>query len=810
MITVHGVQGRYFLATFINIRGNESQALDEEILTLHELNYLITGWSSRVIEINEADIDKVRNRVLALSNAEVIVSGDYVPLNEKGSPLGLATLDSTGRLPTAQLPNDLAAVAFSGDKSDIGLSNVDNTNDLDKPISSATQTALATKATVTVLNEVKTLAESNQLNIGTKVDQVDFDSVSATVTSQGLTLLNKADISTLTTLAQLVNTKADQSYVISEIARITGNAPAALDTLAEIAEQLGNDQTQINNLLDQIGNRVRFDAAQALTAPQQTQARDNINAEAKGVAASLVSNVTTTSIGAATAAEGAKANTALQSGDVAPVALSGSFNDLVNKSSLFSLVYSAYAIGSNVAIAATDTLGQMLGKLQAQISSNVTAINAKEPNIVLGNTTQYWRGDKTWQTLATDVRGTVLTGLSTATNTAIVATDNVLNALGKVQAQIADNKAGLAINAEDISSINLRAGDLVSNGFGQLKSNKYFSAFTYNATDRPTGLGSFVVPFVNLIIGDELIPVDPLKYYKLSYYIRQKSAGVVGYTYGLVAPYDVDGLQILPFFYMARPSTLTTLAADLKSGDTVMQLTSAANWINNAGSNTNSRSAIFWNYVDGSGYAWPENTYSRNWSSFDFYLDGGISENTVTLRVPYSGATIPAGTKVSNGSSGASYMYIGASNVVTPETWTNYSGVFGGTHPSGTLTPATNKLPMMTAYVKVGWLPNRQANGSLQAGSVTAVAGVSLRDWSTVVETNTSLTSLTDVQITSKNNNDTLKWNTSTNKWINAPMTGNQEIYVQSNQPISTGKPYIWIQTGLPGQGVTLWVDNGE
>ena len=193
-----------------------------------------------------------------------------------------------------------------------------------------TSQALATKATVTQLNEVKALAETNQLNIGTKVDQIDFDSLSANVTTQSQTLLTKADIAALNLLAQLVDTKADQSYVVAEIARITGNAPAALDTLAEIAEQLGNDQTQINNLLDQIGNRVRFDAAQALTAPEQTQARDNINAEAKGVAASLVANVTTTSIGAATAAQGAKADTALQSGDVAPVAFTGSYNDLIN------------------------------------------------------------------------------------------------------------------------------------------------------------------------------------------------------------------------------------------------------------------------------------------------------------------------------------------------------------------------------------------------------------------------------------------------------------------------------------------------
>ena len=320
----------------------------------------------------------------------------------------------------------------------------------------ATSQALATKATLTQLNEVKALAESNELKVSTKAEQSSVDNLSATMTAQGQTLLTKADIAALTTLAQLVDTKADQAYVISEIARITGNAPAALDTLAEIAEQLGNDETQINNLLNQIGNRVRFDAAQSLTTAQQNQALSNINAEKAGTAAALVGAITPASIGAATSAQGAKADTAIQSADLAPVALSGSFSDLVNKSSLFNLVYSAYAVGSNAVIAATDTLGQMLGKLQGQISANTSAIgtkadatstlqaiNTKEPAISTGTISQYWRGDKAWRDFATDVRGTVLTGLSTATATAITATDTVLIALGKAQAQITANSTAI-------------------------------------------------------------------------------------------------------------------------------------------------------------------------------------------------------------------------------------------------------------------------------------------------------------------------------------------------------------------------------
>lgn len=63
---------------------------------------------------------------------------------------------------------------------------------------------------------------------------------------------------------------------------------------------------------------------------------------------------------------------------------------------------------------------------------------AKEPTIAGGSTAQYWRGDKGWRDFATDVRAAVLTGLSTATNAAVAATDSVLVAIGKLQAQLAN------------------------------------------------------------------------------------------------------------------------------------------------------------------------------------------------------------------------------------------------------------------------------------------------------------------------------------------------------------------------------------
>ena len=61
---------------------------------------------------------------------------------------------------------------------------------------------------------------------------------------------------------------------------LTNGAGAALDTLAELAAALGNDPSFAATIAGEIANRVRYDAAQALSAPQQAQARSNIGAQA--------------------------------------------------------------------------------------------------------------------------------------------------------------------------------------------------------------------------------------------------------------------------------------------------------------------------------------------------------------------------------------------------------------------------------------------------------------------------------------------------------------------------------------------------
>lgn len=64
--------------------------------------------------------------------------------------------------------------------------------------------------------------------------------------------------------------------VTNAIAALVGSAPTALDTLQELATELQEQDTAAAALVTAVANRVRFDAAQTLTAPQQLQACQNI------------------------------------------------------------------------------------------------------------------------------------------------------------------------------------------------------------------------------------------------------------------------------------------------------------------------------------------------------------------------------------------------------------------------------------------------------------------------------------------------------------------------------------------------------
>ena len=80
----------------------------------------------------------------------------------------------------------------------------------------------------------------------------------------------------------LVTWSADKIYDTIEAAKLAikndlvNGASAALDILSELASALNNDPSFAVTIATELGNRVRFDSAQTLTAAQKLQACTNI------------------------------------------------------------------------------------------------------------------------------------------------------------------------------------------------------------------------------------------------------------------------------------------------------------------------------------------------------------------------------------------------------------------------------------------------------------------------------------------------------------------------------------------------------
>ncbi len=118
-------------------------------------------------------------------------------------------------------------------------------------------TALSTTAKgnlVAAINELYSMAGSG----GATIDDLAGDGATSVVWSA-----NKV----------FDSIEAAKTAVISSL---TDGASAALDTLAELAAALGNDPNYAATIATELGNRVRYDAAQTLNTAQKLQACTNI------------------------------------------------------------------------------------------------------------------------------------------------------------------------------------------------------------------------------------------------------------------------------------------------------------------------------------------------------------------------------------------------------------------------------------------------------------------------------------------------------------------------------------------------------
>lgn len=135
--------------------------------------------------------------------------------------------------------------------------------------------------------------------------------------------------------------------------------------------------------------------------------------------------------------------------------------------------------GDYAIIGTTDTIWTWDSDTQAWVDSHKATdlsnyyakgetdnlLSQKEPNITAkGSDTAsdnfYYGGRKQWIDLLYKVRNTALTGLDTSTAQAITATDTILAAMGKLQAQITENSTG---TSQDISDLEESVSELQTN-----------------------------------------------------------------------------------------------------------------------------------------------------------------------------------------------------------------------------------------------------------------------------------------------------------------------------------------------------------
>ena len=293
-----------------------------------------------------------------------------------------------------------------------------------------------------------------------------------------------------------------------------------------------------------------------------------------------------------------------------------------------------------------------------------------------------------------------------------------------------------------------RGTNLVTNGFGLLGTNYNFSGSVYDPVNLYAGKGSFKYAGDSLVkMTDELIPVDPARSYQLSVWGKATTYVAGAHTYVGIACHDMDGLVIVSQHHMRWAGTDTTLAVALNPGDTTITLTSATNW-QGANATAYIRQIVIWNYVSGTGYAYPAYSYSRNVSyNYATYVTngawavGGITGNVIALTAPWPGAAVPAGTAVSNMNSGGVYKYIAEANVVVPTTWTNYAGVIGTLDSSGT--NDNTKFSPGTALVKLLFLFNRDV-----PGNVTNLSAVTFSENAPLTHTHAGVYQPVDADLT--------------------------------------------------------------
>lgn len=161
---------------------------------------------------------------------------------------------------------------------------------------------------------------------------------------------------------------------------------------------------------------------------------------------------------------------------------------------------------------------------------------------------------------------------------------------------------------------------------------------------------------VDLVEADDPIPINAAQRYRLSANVSTVGNTTAKQSVGYTA-YDRDGQMIEPQHVTRYLFAVdTTLARELKPGDTTIELSDATGW-SNLSSDPSTRALAWYGYRDASGNTYADYTYTRNIASnpgLGLWSAGAVVGNRITLRQPWNGPTLPSGIAVRNAVTGSS------------------------------------------------------------------------------------------------------------------------------------------------------------
>ena len=170
----------------------------------------------------------------------------------------VATLTGTQTLTNKTLTSPVINTPTGIVKADVGLSNVDNTSDVNKPVS----TAQAAADTAVANNAANALSahESSTTNVHGIADTAALVTTSGSQTLTSKTLTSPALTGTPTAPTATAGTDTTQiattAFVQDAIELVVNAAPEALNTLSEIATSLNNDADLAGTLTTSISTKV--------------------------------------------------------------------------------------------------------------------------------------------------------------------------------------------------------------------------------------------------------------------------------------------------------------------------------------------------------------------------------------------------------------------------------------------------------------------------------------------------------------------------------------------------------------------------